>query len=163
GTLDEAMETLTLLQTGKHLPLPLVLIEEPGNGTYWNRWHKFLKEELLEEGYINDTDFHLYDIVDSADEAVEKIKQFYKRYHSVRYIRGKLVIRLTSELDDAAIEDLSHNFADMLFPGGKICACLPLPEEEDEPDTLNLPRLIVDFNLMDFARLRALIAAINSY
>ncbi|UCH44930.1 MAG: TIGR00730 family Rossman fold protein [Nitrospiraceae bacterium] len=163
GTLDEAMETLTLLQTGKHLPLPLVLIEEPGNGTYWNRWHKFLKEELLEEGYINDTDFHLYDIVDSADEAVEKIKQFYKRYHSVRYIRGKLVIRLTSELDDASIEDLSHNFADMLFPGGKICACLPLPEEEDEPDTLNLPRLIVDFNLMDFARLRALIAAINSY
>jgi hypothetical protein len=163
GTLDEAMETLTLLQTGKHLPLPLVLIEEPGNGTYWTRWHEFLKEELLEEGYISDTDFHLYDIVDSADEAVEKIKQFYKRYHSLRYIQGKLIIRMTSELDDAAIQDLNHKFADILLPGGRVCGCLPLPEEEDEPETLHLPRLIVDFNLMDFARLRALIAAINIY
>ncbi|MBI5665147.1 MAG: LOG family protein, partial [Nitrospirae bacterium] len=160
GTLDEAMETLTLLQTGKHDPLPLVLVDEPG-GTYWSRWLKFFREELLSEGYIIERDFRLFECVDSIDAAVKSINQFYSRYHSIRYINKKLVIRLQSPIDDPALKELNHKFADILHPGGKICISAPFNEEADEPEIAHLPRLVVDFNLQDFGSLRTLIDEIN--
>jgi uncharacterized protein (TIGR00730 family) len=160
GTLDEAMETLTLLQTGKHDPIPLVLVDEPG-GTYWSRWIKFLREELLSEGYIIERDFKLFECADSIDAAVKSINQFYSRYHSIRYINKKLVIRLQSTIDDSALKELNHKFSDILQPGGKIFISGPLSEEADEPEIGHLPRLIVDFNLQDFGSLRTLIDEIN--
>lgn len=162
GTQDEAMETLTLLQNGKHTPLPLVLIDEPG-GTYWSRWLRFFKEELLSEGYISECDFKLFERVDSITAAVERINFFYKRYHSLRYIKNKLVIRVVSELDSSAIEELSERFSNILVPEGKIVLSGPLPEESDEPEIAHLPRLLVDFDLHDFGMLRTLIDEINSY
>jgi uncharacterized protein (TIGR00730 family) len=160
GTLDEAMETLTLLQTGKHTPLPLVLIDEPG-GTYWSRWLKFFREELLKDNYISECDFNLFERVDSIDPAVERINCFYSRYHSMRYTGGKLVIRLQSAIDDASVEKLNETFFDILEPGGRMRLSEPLADEADEPEIANLHRLIVDFNLMDFGRLRNLINEIN--
>jgi uncharacterized protein (TIGR00730 family) len=160
GTLDEAMETLTLLQTGKHTPLPLVLIDEPG-GTYWSRWLKFFRDELLKDNYISECDFNLFERVDSIDPAVERINCFYSRYHSMRYTGGKLVIRLQSAIDDASVEKLNETFFDILEPGGRMRLSEPLADEADEPEIANLHRLIVDFNLMDFGRLRNLINEIN--
>ncbi len=160
GTLDEAMETLTLLQTGKHTPLPLVLIDEPG-GTYWTRWLRFFREELLSGNYIGESDFNFFKRVDSVDEAVGMINFFYIRYHSMRYVDKKLVIRLESALNDASVEKLNRQFSDIVIPGGKIYLSGPQPEEADEPELGNLPRLIVDFNLQDFGRLRTLIDEIN--
>ncbi len=160
GTLDEAMETLTLLQTGKHDPLPLILVDEPA-GTYWLKWLQFFEEELVNQGYINASDFYLFELVDSVDAAVERINHFYRRYHSLRYVENQVVIRLTSGIDPQSVGELKDRFQDILMPGGSIYISGPLPAEDDEPEIADLPRLIVDFNRKDFGRLRRLIDAIN--
>lgn len=162
GTLDEAMETLTLVQNGKHSPLPLILIDESG-GTYWLRWIRFFKEVLLSQGYINDSDFHLFERVDSVDAAVEKINCFYRRYHSLRYVERQLVIRLTSRINKGFVQQLKNHFNDLLIPDGDMYLSGPLPAEDDEPEIADLQRLIVDFNRRDFGRLRKFIDAINEY
>jgi uncharacterized protein (TIGR00730 family) len=162
GTLDEAMETLTLLQTGKHDPLPLVLVDEPG-GTYWLRWLKFLEAELMNEGYIGISDFYLFERVDSVDAAVGRISHFYRRYHSIRYIDRQVVIRLTSKIDPEAVRHLKGLFEDILAEKGDIYLSGPLPAEADEPDIAGLPRIIIDFNRKNFGRLRRCIDTINSY
>jgi uncharacterized protein (TIGR00730 family) len=162
GTLDEAMETLTLIQTGKHYPLPLILIDEPG-GNYWSRWILFFRQELLVDGYIGEADFSLFERVDSAEQAIAIINRFYSRYHSLRYTGRQLVIRINSGLDNHELEDLCKKFDDILTPGGTIRISGPLPEENDEPEISGLTRLLIDFNRRDFGRLRSLIDAINSY
>ncbi len=162
GTLDEAMETLTLLQTGKRDPIPLVLIDEPG-GTYWSQWLKFFKEELLAQDYINASDFYLFECVDSVDAAVERINRFYHRYHSLRYVENQLVIRFTSDIDSQSVRELKELFSDILIPEGDVYLSGPLPAESDEPEIANLPRLVVDFNRKNFGRLRSFIDTINNY
>ena len=162
GTLDEAMETLTLLQTGKRNPIPLVLIDEPG-GTYWSRWIQFFEQELLAEGYITASDFCLFERVDSVDEAIEKINRFYRRYHSLRFVEKQLVIRLMSDIDHQAVEELKNRFYDILLPSECMYLSGPLPAEADEPEIVNLPRLVLNFNRKDFGKLRKLIDAINGY
>ncbi|HUX80639.1 MAG TPA: TIGR00730 family Rossman fold protein [Alphaproteobacteria bacterium] len=162
GTLDEAMETLTLLQTGKHDPLPLIFVDEPG-GTYWLKWLQFFGEELMSQGYINASDFYLFKRVDSVDAVVESINHFYRRYHSIRYVEKQMVIRLSSGIDPQSVEELKYRFQDILTPGGSIYLSGPLPAEADEPEITNLPRLIVDFNRKDFGMLQYFIETINSY
>jgi uncharacterized protein (TIGR00730 family) len=162
GTLDEAMETLTLLQTGKHDPIPLILVDEPG-GTYWLKWLQFFGEELMSQGYINASDFYLFERLDSVDAVVESINHFYRRYHSIRYVEKQMVIRLSSGIEPQSVEELKDQFQDILIPGGNIYLSGPLPAEADDPEVVNLPRLIVDFNRKDFGRLQYLIEAINNY
>jgi uncharacterized protein (TIGR00730 family) len=162
GTLDEAMETLTLVQTGKRNPMPLVLVDEPG-GTYWTKWIRFFEDELLAHGYITESDFSIFERVDSVDAAVGRINRFYSRYHSLRYVNGKLVIRLTSVLDTKHIGKLKEGFADILAPGGTMEPSGPLPAEQEEPELAHLPRLVIDFNRKDFGRLRNLVDAINRF
>jgi uncharacterized protein (TIGR00730 family) len=162
GTLDEAMETLTLLQTGKRAPLPLLLVDEPG-GKYWSRWLRFVEEELLSQGYIEPSDFSLFECVDSVAAAVERISLFYRRYHSLRYVDKQLVIRLASVISDRDMLQLNDQFQDILTPGGRICGSCSLPEESGEEEIVELPRLVVDFNRKDFGRLRKLIDVINSF
>ncbi len=160
GTLDEAMETLTLVQTGKRNPMPLVLAETPGS-SYWTHVIRFLEEELLSHNYICPSDFSLFERVDSVEAAVGKIRHFYRRYHSLRYVRGQLVIRLASPLDDGAVAALEERFRDLLLPGGRIAPSGALDEEREDADEVALPRLAIDFNRRDFGRLRSLIDAIN--
>ncbi|MFZ0448168.1 MAG: TIGR00730 family Rossman fold protein [Desulfatiglandaceae bacterium] len=160
GTLDEAMETLTLIQTGKHNPMPLVLLDESG-GTYWARWLGFLEKELLGRGYISSTDLHLFDMTDSVEEAVRKIDHFYRRYHSIRYVGNRLAIRLSSPMPPQRAEHLKEEFSDILRPPGELFFSKALPEEEDEPGIAHLPRLVLDFNRKDFSRLHRLIDRLN--
>ena len=162
GTLDEAMETLTLVQTGKRYSLPLILIDEPG-GTYWNRWLSFLKNELLSRGLISQTDFSLFECVESVDQAIAKINHFYRRYHSLRYVDDTLVMRLNSTITTKNLETLKNHFSDILIPDGTVLLSKALPEENDEPEIAHLPRLVIDFNRVDFGRLRQLIDRINSW
>lgn len=162
GTLDEAMETLTLVQTGKRNPLPLVLVDDP-DCSYWAPLIKLLNEEFLTRNYISPTDFALFERVCSVDVAVEKITHFYRRYHSMRYVNGKLVIRLLSLLSADDINDLIERFHDVLLPDGHIVPSAALDEETDDREVLHLPRLAIDFNRKDFGRLRSLIDAINNY
>jgi hypothetical protein len=162
GTLDEAMETLTLLQTGKQGPLPLIFVDEPG-GTYWLKWLQFFAEELLSQGYINASDFYLFKRVDSVAAVVDRINHFYRRYHSLRYADKQTVIRLSSGIDQRCIEELKDRFQDILMPGGDMHLSGALPIEADEQDIASLPRLIIDFNRKDFGRLQYLIEAMNSF
>jgi len=161
GTLDEAMETLTLVQTGKRNPVPLVLVDEPG-GTYWVRWIAFVKDTLLTRGYISQSDLKLFERVDSAEDVVQSINNFYARYHSLRYIDDHLVIRLTSGIEQQKVEALKVSFSDILRPDGEMYLSGQLPEEMDEPEIGHLPRLILHFKRHDFGRLRELIDAINN-
>jgi hypothetical protein len=161
GTLDEAMETLTLVQTGKRNPVPLVLVDEPG-GSYWIRWIEFLTDTLLARGYISQSDLTLFERVESAEDAVQRIDHFYTRYHSLRYIGDHLVLRLTSGIDQKKVEDLRACFSDTLRPDGAMYLSGPLPEESDEPEIRHLPRLVLDFKRDGFGRLKELIDTINS-
>jgi uncharacterized protein (TIGR00730 family) len=161
GTLDETTETLTLVQTGKRNPVPIILLEEPGS-SYWIKWTEFVTDSLLKQGYISSSDLMLFERVDSVDDALQRINHFYSRYHSLRYIKDRLVIRLTSDIGQEVIEELKILFSDILKSNGNICVSGPLPEETDEPEIGHLPRLIFDFKRKDFGRLRELIDAINN-
>lgn len=160
GTLDEAMECLTLVQTGKHSPIPLVLIEPPG-GRYWARAVEFFQRELCDGGYINETDLSLFDYVYSTDEAIDRIGRFYRRYHSMRYVGEQLVIRMNAAIGAGQVAELAGQFSDILSPGGGMYQSGPLAPEANRPDLAHLPRLVVDFNRRDFGRLRGLVDALN--
>jgi uncharacterized protein (TIGR00730 family) len=160
GTLDEAMETLTLLQTGKRYPIPVVLLDGPEDA-YWSGWIDLLKSHLSDEGFIGPNDFAFFEHVHTVEAAIANIKGFYRRYHSLRYVGNKLVIRLVSAIEPPRIEELKVLFHDIIEAGGDIHSSNPLPGEADEPDLGHLPRLIIDFNKRDFGRLRQFIDAIN--
>ena len=161
GTLDEAMEVVTLVQTGKCPPMPLILLEPPG-GSYWSSKIDFLRRELLDYGYIDRADLDLFSITSSVEDAIESIHRFYFRYHSMRFVGERLVIRLRSRLADEQVEQLRKDFSDILVPDGRLVHTGALPEEGNRTDLLELPRLLIDFNRRDFGRLRLLIDAINA-
>ena len=161
GTQDEAMETLTLVQTGKHDPVPIILVERP-DGTYWSRWMLFVERELLARDLISPTDLTLFERCTTIDAAVSKINQFYRRYHSIRYVDGKLVMRLLSRLSDAQVDLLNQRFESLLEPKGTISPSGPLPQEADEPEIAHLPRLVIDFNRKAFGQLVHLIRTLNA-
>lgn len=157
GTQDELFESITLVQTGKSQLLPIILMDLPG-GTYWSRWQEFLRDDVMNRGYIIESELNLVKILTSAEAAVKEIATFYRNYHSYRFVNQDLVIRLNHPPPPALIDRLNRDFADIVTdakPTG------PLPEEADEPDTLHLHRLLVRFNREDFARLRQMIAVIN--
>ncbi|MGB3513782.1 MAG: LOG family protein [Microcoleaceae cyanobacterium] len=158
GTLDEGFESLTLTQTGKYGPAPLVLIDSPG-GNYWHDWNDFIHKQLLRRGLISPDDPSLYTITDDLEVACEAIADFYRVYHSSRYVRGKFIIRLNCELSETDVEKLNQEFSDILTTG-RIEKSLALPEESGD-ETTNLPRLVMHFNQKDTGRLYQMIAQIN--
>lgn len=160
GTLDETFEVLTLMQTGKARIIPVVLLDRP-RGNYWDTWIKFLTNRLLSSAFISSEDFSFFKITHSVRDAVEEILQFYKMYHSMRWVRERLVIRLNQVLSKRAIADLNEKFADVLRKG-EIIQGAALREEKNESEIWNLPRLILTPYRDRFGRLRQLIDAINS-
>ncbi|WP_293135083.1 LOG family protein [Microcoleus sp. bin38.metabat.b11b12b14.051] len=158
GTLDEAFECLTLTQTGKFGPAPLVLIDRPG-GDYWHDWNYFVQKQLRGRGLISADDRSLYTITDDVNVACEAIASFYRVYHSCRYVDGKLVLRLKSELSEENVDRLNTEFSDIVVTG-KIEKSKAFPAEAGD-ETFDLPRLVLHFNQRDAGRLYQLIAAIN--
>ncbi|MHA3775000.1 LOG family protein [Verrucomicrobiota bacterium sgz303538] len=159
GTMDEAFEVLTLMQTGKSRIIPVVFVDKP-EGTYWKTWFAFLAEYLLKLGLISREDFDLFKITHSLDEAVNEITQFYRVYQSYRWVNKLLVFRIKHRLSSAAIERLNTDFADIL-QGSKIEQRDALPEEHNEPDLLKIPRLVMVPHRKNFGRLRKFIDAVN--
>ena len=159
GTLDEGLELLTLLQTGKHDMMPAVLLDEPGGG-YWKQFDAFVRSQLLDRGMIGPEDMSLYRLTDSVDEATEEILGFYRMYHSMRYVRSNLVFRLQQPPSKQRLEEINDCFQDILTEG-RFTVSEPLSEERDESDLAALPRLVFQFNRHDFGRLRQLIDCIN--
>lgn len=159
GTLDEGLEVLTLLQTGKRDMVPVVFLDAPG-GTYWKTFLEFIKEHLLKGGMIEPQDLSLFKLTDRVDEAVDEILGFFRVYHSMRYAREKLVLRLNTAPDKAALEQIHDEFSGILAKGG-FQVRGPLSGERDEPDLADLPRLVFHFNRRDLGRLRQLIDWLN--
>jgi len=159
GTHDEGFETLTLVQTGKSRPMPIVCLDVPG-GTYWTDWNRYVHEHLLEHGLISEPDLALYRLTQDVDEAVEEITRFYSVYHSMRTIRRRTVFRLNRPLSSDALGTLAREFADILGPA-PIRPAEPYKEELDEPSSAGLPRIVFDFDLHGWGRLRQMINRIN--
>jgi uncharacterized protein (TIGR00730 family) len=161
GTLDEGYEALTLMQTGKSRMMPLVLIDRPA-GAYWKTWDKHMREHLLRNQFIDPEDTHFYHITDRVEEAVKFITRFYRNYHSMRFVRERLVIRLQNAPAPSAIQGLNEDFADIIS-GEPAQVIPPTPEEAEENQCLDLPRLALGFNRRGYGRLRQMIDVLNSW
>lgn len=158
GTLDELFELLTLSQTGKSDLHPIVMIEA-GNEGYWADVDRTLKAALLTRGYIDRDDVRLYHITESIDDAVAHIQHFYRVYHSQRYVDGKLILRLNTDIANEKIAQLNQEFSDILrAPIERTTASSSEKQDGDVPD---LPRLRLDFDRSHFGRLRTLIDRLN--
>ncbi len=160
GTMDETFEVLTLMQTGKARIIPVVMLDRP-DGNYWEMWMKFLTEYLFKLGLVSREDFSFFKIAHNVDDAVQGILQFYKIYHSTRWVGDQLVIRICQRLSNGAVADLNKNFADLIREG-EIVQGSALRPEKNEPEIWDLPRLVLTPHRENFGRLRQLIDAINA-
>ena len=160
GTMDELFEAITLIQTGKANILPVVLIDAPG-GSYWKTFLAFIREHLLNHGFISENDLCLLHQTDSVEDAVHHITGFYKVFHSYRYVRDRMVFRIKRKLTAAAVEKLNVEFAD-LIKEGRIEQNTAQAEEANEEGIFHLPRLIGTLRRREFGRLRQLIDRINT-
>jgi uncharacterized protein (TIGR00730 family) len=161
GTQDELIETLTLAQTGKSQLVPIILMDQPNRG-YWKEWEGFVRKALLSHGYISEQEMSFFRIVDDIEAAVREVKTFYRNYHSYRFVGQDLVVRLNYPPTRDMIEALNQEFKDILTAGA-VVQTGPLSDENDDPSTLHLHRLLVRFNRQDFARLRQMVDMINRY
>jgi uncharacterized protein (TIGR00730 family) len=159
GTMDEGYEALTLMQTGKSQLMPLVLVDKPG-GTFWKTWDKHIREHLLRDKLISPEDLDLYHITDNADEAVKVITRFYRNFHSTRFVKDLLVIRLKHAPSESAIAAMNEDFADIIT-GEPIHIIPPTPEELEDTQHLDLPRIAFGFNRKGYGRLRQMIDVLN--
>ncbi|NWF73256.1 MAG: TIGR00730 family Rossman fold protein [Nitrospirae bacterium] len=160
GTHDEGFEILTLAQTGKSDPQPIVCLQAPGCD-YWDEWYSFITGQLLARQLISPEDLSLFKITTSVDDAIDEIRNFYRRFHSIRYVGRFLVIRLKSSISPEQVAGLHETFGDLLSEG-TFALRGPLPEELDEPDLANLPRLAFTSNRRSASRLRQLIDHLNA-
>ena len=158
GTQDEGFEALVLIQTGKAALVPIVCVDAPG-GTYWQHWRTYVQAELLRTGMISPEDMNLFKLTDDAEVAANEIIEFYKRYHSSRYVAEKLVLRLNSPVSAETLEMLNDKYAAIIVEGKIEQSAGPLEGEENEyPDKL---RLVMTFNRKNFGTLRLLINDVN--
>jgi uncharacterized protein (TIGR00730 family) len=160
GTLDEAFEVLTLLQTGKRELMPLVFLDAPG-GSFWQDWLSFVRKNLLADRMIAPEDLSLFKVTDSVDETVAEILRFYRVFHSMEFVHGRLVLRLQKDLDAQRLAGVGRDFADILADGqfrqeSEIVGEIPRAE------LAGLTRLIFHFNRRSLGRLRQLIDTINN-
>ncbi|MCE9607580.1 MAG: TIGR00730 family Rossman fold protein [Planctomycetia bacterium] len=161
GTLDEAFEVITLLQTGKRDMVPIVFLDAPG-GRYWHDLLSYVRARLLDARMISPEDLSLFKVTESAEEAVNEITNFFCTYHSMRYVRERLVFRLQHAPSPEQLAEINTKFADIITGGTFELLLEPLPEERDEVDLLKLPRLMFRFNRRSLGRLRQLIDFLNS-
>ncbi len=160
GTLDEGLEVLTLLQTGKRDMVPVVFLDAPG-GDFWAPMQDFIQGRLLRDRMISAEDLSLYKITDKLEEAVAEILRFYRVYHSMRYARNRLIFRLREAPSPAKLEQINEQFTDILS-AGRFEVTGPQPEEKDEPTLADLARLVFRFNRRSLGRLRQLIDLLNA-
>ncbi len=161
GTLDETFELLTLTQTGKGMPVPIVFLDTPGD-EYWERVHEFVEHELVTRGLVAPGDTTLYRITNSCEEAVQEIERFYASFDSIRYVGDNLVIRLRHAPTDAQLAELNERFGHLVSTG-TIHRTEPFSIERRQNDRLEFDRIALKFAKHGYGDLRALIDALNDY
>jgi uncharacterized protein (TIGR00730 family) len=160
GTLDESFELLTLLQTGKAQPAPLVLLDVP-QGTYWRGWRRFVEEEVTARGLVEADDHSLYKVTSDVQEATRELLGFFRNYHSVRWVGDLLVVRLRKLPTRAQLSELNDRFGDIVV-SGTIRPTKALAPERSGDDHLELARLALRFDRVHYGRLRQLIDTLNA-
>ena len=160
GTLDETFELLTLTQTGKGVPVPIVLLDEP-NDPYWESVHGLMLQ-LVRRGLVSASDTSLYTITDSCDEACRIIERFYANYDSIRFIRDRLVMRMRKAPTDAQLASLNEKYGH-LVASGEIARTEPLKVEQRDNDKLDFERITFDFTKHGYGDLIKMIGDLNSY
>ena len=160
GTLDECFESLTLIQTGKTKPRPIILIDSP-DSEYWESLIGFVTEKLSEGGFISNNDLSLLIRVNSIEQAVDEIVQFYRVYHSIRYVGDKTIIRLKKPLSSEDINSLNEKYS-CILSSGEIEPSDALPAEQKDEAFLDLPRLVMDFNRHDFGIFHEMLHFLNT-
>ena len=162
GTMDEGFEVLTLIQTGKCPPMPLIMVDRPG-GDYWKAWDAYVREHLLKERLISPEDLSLYSLTDDVGQAVAWTMKFYRNYHSLRYFRDLLILRMQRKLTDQQFDRIKEEFGDIGVgqAGERWRCCGPLKIERNERKLRHLHRLVFPFNRRDHGRLRQLIDHLN--
>jgi hypothetical protein len=158
GTQDEGFEAMTLVQTGKSVPTPIVLVDEPG-GTYWQHWRTYVQSELLRTGMISPDDMHLFYVTDSTEDAIREVTGYYKRYHSCRFVRQDMVMRLKSPIAPEVVTSLNEKYSNILLTGEIRYVEGALPEEAGE--FADLPRLVFHYDCRSAGRLRMMINQLN--
>lgn len=164
GTMDEAFEALTLIQTGKSSMIPIVLVEGQG-GTYWQQFDQAMRQMLLTRAWINPEDIDLYRICATPAEAVKVCVDFYRNYHSSRYVKDDLVIRIKKPIAQTDVDRLTDEFRVLIRPQGGSTGSPPQIVQRsallEEDDHLDLPRLVFPHTKHKFGLVRKLIDRIN--
>lgn len=158
GTQDEGFEALTLIQTGKAPLLPIVLVDAPG-GDYWKHWDNYIQKSLLAKGWISPEDLNLYRVFDDPAAAHQHVLDFYRNYHSSRFVRDTQVLRINRPLTDKQLDELNDEFKP-LVKEGRIEQGGPLKEERGE--LANLPRLHYTSTKRAYGLLRRMLDRINA-
>lgn len=161
GTLDETFELLTLTQTGKGVPVPIVFLDGPGDD-YWEQVDTFVQQQLIRRGLVSEHDTTLYKITTSVDEAVSEVCGFYANYHSARFVGGELIIRLQQPPTSEQLEELNQDFSH-LVTSGKIRRVEAYDVERRQHDHPELPRIALTFNQHGYVALRSMIDRLNSF
>jgi uncharacterized protein (TIGR00730 family) len=161
GTLDETFELLTLVQTGKSMPVPIVFLDAPGD-TYWEQVNTFIQNELVSRGLVSGADMSLFYITNNIHEAVREIRSFYTNYHSLRYIGKSLVIRLQKLITDEQLAVVNQEF-NYLCTEGSIERAETHKIEHRDNDHPELPRIKFSFTKVEYGDLRRLINRLNSF
>lgn len=161
GTLDETFELLTLAQTAKSVPVPIVFLEVPGD-PFWSPLMNTMEPLLLNHGLISASDTTLYRITDKIDTAVTEITKFYANYHSIRFVKDRLVIRMKRQIPGADFAALAAKYT-YLTVDGRMEQTAATAEEMKDDDNVDLFRISLFYAAKGFADLRPLIDAINRY
>jgi uncharacterized protein (TIGR00730 family) len=161
GTLDETFELLTLTQTGKGLPVPIVLLDTPGD-QYWETVHDFVGRQLVERGLVAAADTQLYLVTEDGQTAVDEVLGFYRNYDSIRYIGHLIVMRMKQGPTDEELEALNERFGPLCSPGG-IVRATPFEPERKENDRLDLARLTFTLANHSSGIMREIIDTVNSF
>jgi uncharacterized protein (TIGR00730 family) len=161
GTLDETFELLTLVQTGRAVPAPIVFLDPPDK-PFWKPIMAGLMPTLLAHSVISPEDTGLYRITGSVEEAANVINGFYANYHSLRHVDGILVLRMEREIPDTELDRLRSGFAH-LCGSGTIERSGPTRAESRDSDNLTKKRLVLDYSGHGYAPLLPMIEAINRH
>ncbi|MBP1325688.1 uncharacterized protein (TIGR00730 family) [Leucobacter exalbidus] len=161
GTMDETFELLTLQQTGKMDPVPIVLLDRPG-GTYWSHFAAFITQELAGGGYISAGDLDRVVITDSAETATAEVLGFWRNYDSLRWVGDELVMRLKATPTAGEIAQLNARFSGLL-DSGEIRVTSPLAPEVKDNDRLELPRIVFTPRRRAVGDLDRVIRALNAF
>ncbi|HYN33250.1 MAG TPA: TIGR00730 family Rossman fold protein [Ilumatobacteraceae bacterium] len=161
GTLDEMFELLTLTQTGKGVPVPIVLLDAPGD-PFWESVDDFVRKQLIERGLVSATDVGLYTITNSCDEAARIIDGFYANYDSIRLVGDHLIVRMRQGPNDEQLAELNEQFGH-LVASGSIERAEPFKVERRDDDKVDLDRISLVFAKRGYSDLIELIDVLNGY